>query len=261
VRKALVIAASSFFFYGLLRDMTLLKTLMLCAAIGSSYAISKIPPKYLAGAKYPVIGLSLILPFILIIYPWVRTNQAVLAATLVLAFYSIALFLVTLDEKGKKVHKEVTGLCLLYAASFTNLFLTGLSALILPLSISVLLFLFIANKARIMPFVAGLTVLAMIVLLVAGVHMGATGPWLNSVERYVLMGAAFALMLVGFVSFVKNPDFVSILGFFGLLYVSVDLLMSVGLHLKGILLAQPGLALFIVGPIVGMAMKGGKERL
>ena len=66
MRKALVIAASSLFFYGLLRDMTLLKTLMLCAAIVSSYAISKVPVKYLAGAKYPVIGLSLILPFGLI---------------------------------------------------------------------------------------------------------------------------------------------------------------------------------------------------
>jgi hypothetical protein len=261
VRKSLVIAASAFFFYGLLRDMTLLKTLMLCAAMASSYGISKIPAKYLAKAKYPVIGLSLILPLVLIIYPWIRGHHAVAVATLVLAFYSIALFLVTPDEKGKKVHNEITGLCLLYTASFIDLFLTGLSALILPLSISILLFLFIANKARTMPFVAGLTVLAMIVLLVSGVHMYATGPGLNIAERYVLLAATFALMLVGFVGFVKKPDFVSILGFFGFLFVSVDLLMSVGLHLKGILLQQPGLSLFIVGPIVGVAMKGGEEPL
>ncbi len=77
VKKGLVIAASSLFFYGLLRDMTLLKTLMLCAAIASSFAISKVPVKYLAGAKYPVIGLSLILPFVLIIYPWTRHHQAI----------------------------------------------------------------------------------------------------------------------------------------------------------------------------------------
>ena len=53
MRKALVIAASAFFFYGLLRDMTLLKTLMLCAAMGSSYAISRIPAKYVAGPSIP----------------------------------------------------------------------------------------------------------------------------------------------------------------------------------------------------------------
>jgi hypothetical protein len=29
---------------------------------------------------------------------------------------------------------------------------------------------------------------------------------------------------------------------------------------KGILLHQPTLALFIVGPVIGMALKGGKER-
>lgn len=140
MRKGLVIAASSLFFYGLLRDMTLLKTLMLCAAIGSSYAISKVPVKYLAGAKFPVIGMSLILPVVLIIYPWLRHHWAIIALTVVVAFYSIALFLVTMDEKGKKMYKEATGVCLLYAASFTSLFLTGLSALILPLSISALLF-------------------------------------------------------------------------------------------------------------------------
>ena len=261
MRKALVIAASSLFFYGLLRDMTLLKTLMLCAAIISSFVISKVPVKYLAGAKYPVIGLSLILPFGLIFYPWARSEKAIVAASLVLAFFSIALFLVTLDEKGKKAYKEITGLCLLYAASFTNLFLTGLPALILPLSIAVLLFLFIVNKTRVMPFVAGLTIAAVIVLLVSRVPLLSTGPWLNQMERYILMGAAFVLMLVAFVGFVKKPGFVNLLGFFGLLYVSVDLLMSIGLRLGGILLSQPGLSLFIVGPIVGVAMKGGKEAL
>jgi hypothetical protein len=260
VRKTLVIAASSLFFYGLLRDMTLLKTLMLCAAIAASFGVSKVPVKYLAGAKYPLIGLSLILPIALIIYPWTRGHWAIVPAALVLAFFSIALFLVTLDEKGKKAHKEVIGVCLLYAASFTSLFLTGLSGLILPLSIAVLIFLFIANKVRIMPFVAGLAVVGTIVLLASGTRILAAGPWLNSMEKYVLLGASFILMLVSFVGFVKKPDFVSILGFFGLLYVSVDLLMSIGLRFTGILLQHPALALFIVGPIMGVAMKEGGER-
>jgi hypothetical protein len=260
MRKGLVIAASSLFFYGLLRDMTLLKTLMLCAAIGSSYAVSKIPVRYLVGAKYPMIGMSLVLPVVLIIYPWTRHHWAVTPATLFIAFYAMALFLVTLDEKSKKMYKEVTGVCLLYAASFTSLFLTGLSALILPLSISALLFLFIANKMKMIPFVGGLGIAGTVVLLVSGVHMFATTQWLNAIERYVIMGAAFVLMLVSFVGFVKKPDFVNILCFFGLIFVSVDLLMSLGLRFSGLLLAQPGLSLLVVGPIIGVAMKGEKER-
>lgn len=260
MRKGLVVAASSLFFYGLLRDMTLLKTLMLCAAIASSYAISKVPVRYLLGAKYPVIGLSLILPLALIIYPWTRHYRAIVAACLVLSFYSIALFLVTLDEKGKKMHKELIGVCLLYAASFASLFLTGLSALILPLSISVLLFLFIANKVKMMPFVGGLTAAGIVVLLIAGVHVFTGVPWLNAIERYVIMSAAFVLLLVTFVGFVKKPDFVSVFSFFGLMFVSVDLLMSLGFRFSGLLLEQPGLSLFVVGPIMGVAMKGEKER-
>lgn len=261
MRKGLVIAASSLFFYGLLRDMTLLKTLMLCGAIGSSYAVSKIPVKYLVGAKYPMIGMSLVLPVVLIIYPWIRHHWAIAPVTLFIAFYGIALFLVTLDEKGKKMYKEVTGVCLLYAASFTSLFLTGLSALILPLSISALLFLFIANKMKMIPFVGGLAIIGTVVLLVSGVHMFAATQWLNAIERYVIMGAAFVLMLVSFVGFVKKPDFVNILYFFGLIFVSVDLLMSLGFKFSGLLLAQPGLSLLLVGPIIGVAMKGEKERV
>jgi hypothetical protein len=241
--------------------MTLLKTLMLSAAMASSYAISRIPVKYLAGAKYPVIGLSLALPVVLIIYPWIRHHWAITAATAVLAFFSIALFLVTLDEKGKTMHKELTGLCLLYAASFTSLFLTGLFALILPLSVSVLLFLFIANKVKMMPFVGGLTVVGVVILLISGVHVFAGAPRLNAIERYVVMSAAFVLMLVSFIGFVKKPDFVTVLGFFGLMFVSVDLLMTLGFRFSGLLLQQPGLSLFVVGPIMGVAMKGEKERL
>jgi len=260
VRKALVFVTSSLFLYCILRDVTLLKLLLLCAAMGLAYSISKIPSRYLAGAKYPLIGLSLVASAALILYPQARSNLLAAAAATLLAFYSIALFLVTSAEKGKKLHMEVVGLCVLYGAAFINLFLTRHSELLLPLSISVLLFLFIADKARIMPFVAGFTLISVIFLAISGVPILGPEPWPNTAERYVLLAAAFALLLVAFVGFVKRPDFVSILAFFGLLYVSVDLLMSVGFRLKGMLLHQPVLALVVVGPIVGVALKGGGER-
>ncbi len=118
---------------------------------------------------------------------------------------------------------------LLYGASSLNLFLTGHSELILPLSISVLLFLFIINRVTHMAAVAAYTR--------HGRHLPrpegrATARraivLLNDNERYVLLACAFALLLITFVAYLKRPDFITVLAFFGLLYVSVDLLMSVG---------------------------------
>jgi hypothetical protein len=260
VRKAVILFTSSLFLYCLLRDVTLLKLALLCGVIGFAYVISKIPSKYLAGAKYPLIGLSLAASPALILYPGVRLHLMVAAGAVLLTFYSVALFLVTLEEKPKKHHMEVVGLSVLYAAAFVNLLLTRHFELFLPLSVSVLLFLFIANRARIMPFAAGLTLVAVVALEISGVALLGGVPWPNAAERYVLLATAFALLLIGFVGFVRRPDFINVLVFFGVLYVSIDLLMSVGFRLKGILLQQPVLALFVVSPIVGMALKGGNEK-
>jgi len=260
VRKALILLTSALFLYCLLRDVTLLKLVLLCAVFGFAYIISKIPSRYLAGAKYPLIGLSLAASPALILYPAARSHQMAAAGAVLLAFYSIALFLVTLDEKTKKHYMEVVGLTVLYGAAFVNLLLTHHFELFLPLSVSVLIFLFVANRARIMPFAAGFTLLAVIALEISGVPLLGGIPWPNTAERYVLLGTAFALLLIGFLDFVKRPDFVNILVFFGVLYVSIDLLMSLGFRLKGILLQQPVLALFVLSPIVGMALKGGSEK-
>ena len=181
---------------------------------------------------------------------------------MLLAFYSIALFLVTMEEKDREIYKEVMGLSLLYGASALNLFLTGPLRAYAPLSVSMLLFLFIINRVRIMPFVAGYTVACVVVLVadrLAGARQGR--PASSTRERYALFACAFWRSSSStFVAFVKRTDMVAVLAFFGLLYVSVDLLMSVGFSLKGVLLHEPVLGLFVVGPLMGMVMKGGKER-
>jgi hypothetical protein len=197
---------------------------------------------------------------VLVIYPGLRPHAAIAGAAILLGFYSIALFLVTTCDAGKEAYKEITGLSLLYGASSLNLFLTGHSELILPLSISVLLFLFIINRATHMAFIAAYTIMAGVFLTLKGVPMFGSDVPLNDSERYVLLACAFALLLITFVAFLKRTDFITVLAFFGLLYVSVDLLMSVGFRLRAVLLYQPVLSLLIVGPLVGMVMKGGKER-
>ena len=131
---------------------------------------------------------------------------------------------------------------LLYGASSLNLFLTGHSELMLPLSISVLLFLFIINRIRIMAFIAAYTAACVVFLSLKGVPLFGSDVPLHDAERYVLLACAFALLLITFVAFLKRTDLITVLAFFGLLYVSVDLLMSVGFSLRAVLLYQPVLA-------------------
>ena len=260
MRRIIVLVISSLFFLCLFGDITVMKTLMCCLAVAGTYAISRIDPRYLLASRYPLIGLCFALSPVLIIYPALRPRPAIAGAAMLLAFYSIALFLVTTEEKGRKAYKEITGLSLLYGASSLNLFLTGYPELILPLSVSVLLFLFIINRITIMAFIAAYTVMCIIFFSLKGVPLLSKHVLLQDPERYVLLACAFALLLITFVAFLKRTDLITVLAFFGLLYVSVDLLMSVGFRLRAILLYQPVLALLIVGPLVGMVMKGGKER-
>ncbi len=260
MRRIIVLVISCLLFFCLFRDMTATKTLLCCLVMACAYGVSRIDPRYLLASKYPLIGLCLALSPVLIVYPALRPHAAVAGAAMFLAFYGIALFLVTTEEKGRKAYKEITGLSLLYVASSLNLFLTGHSELILPLSIAVLLFLFIINRIQIMAAVTAYTVVCLIFFGLKGVHLTGYDVPLHDAERYVLLACAFSLLLITFVGFLKKTDVVTVLAFFGLLYVSVDLLMSVGFSLRAVLVSQPVLSLLIVGPLVGMVMKGGKER-
>jgi hypothetical protein len=260
MRKAGVLVLSCLFLYSLSGQMSMIKVLMLIGGLISACLISRVPSKFVRAAKYPLIGLSLALPPALFLYPSFRVYRAVAGLAVFLAFYGLALFLVSLEEKGKQVYKEAAGLSLLYAASCINLFFTGHLELITPLSITVLLFLFIINKVRLMPFIAVYTVVAVGFSYFRGIGMFANGVAIDGVERYLLLGCGFALLLLTFVAYLQKPDFSTVLAFFCLLYVSVDLLMSVGLSFKSGLLYQPSLALFIVGPVIGIMLKGEKER-
>jgi hypothetical protein len=260
VRRIVVLVISCLFFFCLFRDMTATKTLLCCLVMACAYTVSRIDPRYLLASKYPLIGLCLVLSPVLVVYPALRSSGAIAGAAMFLAFYGIGLFLVTTEEKGREVYKEITGLSLLYGASSLNLFLTGHPELLLPLSAAMLLFLFIINRITVMAFIAVYSAAVVIGLACKGVPLLGTNVPLQDNERFALLACAFCLLLITFAAFLKRTDFITLLAFFGLLYVSVDLLMSVGFRLRAVLLYQPALALIILGPLMGMAMKGGKER-
>ena len=101
MRRIVVLVISCLFFFCLFRDMTAMMTLLCCLVMACAYAVSRIDQRYLLASKYPLIGLCLLLSPALVVYPALRSSQVIAGAALFLAFYGIALFLVTTDEKGR----------------------------------------------------------------------------------------------------------------------------------------------------------------
>lgn len=260
LRKALVLAASSLFLYGLFRDMTLAKTLLLIAGLAGAFLVSRIPVRMVIGIKYPLICLSFALSAGLFLSPSVRGCPAQLAA-LFLSFYSIALYLATDEEKAKKPYKHMIALTLLFISSSYNLIITSRPEVILPLTITSILFLFILDRVQSLPILGAYAVAILVVLYMR--HSTGFGwqPTPGGIERYLLLGAASLLLFISFLGFIKDSGPIRVVAFFGSLYLSIDLLMSIGFSFKGILMHQPSAALLIVSPLLGLTIKGGGERI
>lgn len=259
VRKAFILAASSLFLYGLFRDMTLAKTLLLVAGLVGAFLVSRVPTRVIVGIKYPLICLSFGLSAGLFVYPSLRGYPAQLAA-LFLSFYSIALYLATDEEKAKKPVKQMIALAVLFMSSSYNLIVTSRPEVILPLIITSILFLFILNRSKSLPILGAYTLVMVAILYVRHSTGFGCRLTLSGIERYLLLGTAFLLLFITFVGYIRNSGPISVVAFFGSLYLSIDLLMSVGFSFKGILVHQPSTALLIVSPLLGLTMKGSGER-
>ncbi len=253
-----LLVLSSLFFYSLFRDMNVVKTLLLCAAVAVAFAVSRAPSKYLVGAKYPLICLCFALSVMLILYPGLRTHWIVRFAAIFLAFFSLTLYVSTISEKGKGLYKEIIALSLLFVSVSANLILARSVEMFVPLSVTIFLFLFIVQRTRLVPL-AGLYVVIMLFLLYAErISIYGSRPELVGIERSIMLATAFLLLLITFIGFIRKAGAVWTVAFFGFLYASVDLLMSVGFSLKGLLLYQPVAALMILAPLAGVMLQGEK---
>jgi hypothetical protein len=259
VKRIALLLLSCLFFYSLFRDMNVVKTLLLCAAVGVVFIVSKAPARYVVGSKYPLICLCFALSAALIVFPAFRTKPVIRFTGIFLTFFSLSLYVTTISEKGKGLYKEILALSLLFISASLNLIMTRSVELFLPLSITILLFLFIMQRTKLLPL-AGAYVVAMLVFLyLKKVTMYGSGIDFGSVERYLVLACAFLLLLVTFIGFVRKAGPTWTIAFFGLLYASVDILMSVGFSLKGLLLYQPVAALLILAPLVGVTLQEGKR--
>ena len=260
MKKVFIYILASILLYSFFRELNAVKVMFISLGLASIYVIYRIPSKYIIATKYPIILLSFAATAGFFLYPKILIKYPVEAIIIFLSFYSITLYLITIEVKGKGLLKEVTALSILFIASSFNLFMIGRPLLMLSISISIMLFLFIVGRNRIVPFIAGYTLLMMVFLFIKKITMLGGGIRFSDMHMYLLLGTCFALLVLGFIGFVQQGNFMKLLAFFVSLYVAIDVLMVVGLKLSCGLLYQPVVLLCIVSPIIGVMLKTEGER-
>jgi hypothetical protein len=260
MKKALILSLTGILLYSFLRELTIPRLFLLCIGLGCSYAIYAMPPQYITGAKYPLIGLSLAASACFLFFPHIPVEFHLQGVVIFVSFYGVTLYLATLESHEKGFAREVTGLTLLFISSAINLILAGKSLFLLPLSLTVILFLFIIDRIRIVPFIVVYAASALFFLYRRGVTIFGTAPGFSELERYVLLGICGLFFAISFISLVKNTDALKTMAFFGFLFVSIDLLMVLGFRLSSGLAYQPFMALFIMVPLIGAMLKASEGR-
>lgn len=262
MKKVLIVILSALLVYSFFREYTPVKALIILAGAAAGYGIFRLPQRSVEAMKYPLIILSFMVTVLFFFYPRIALPDAARTAVVFLSFYAFIFYLIGMEDKGQDFFKEVTALSILFFSSGFNLFITGKLILILSFALALILYLFIIARHRIIPFIAAYAVIASFMVYRQGANIlgsGLTG--LSSINKYILLGASFALLVTSFVLIMKKSAFSTMLPFFGFLYIAMDILMVVGARFSTGLLYQPILFLVIIVPLTGTMMKaeGGKS--
>lgn len=261
MKKVFITIITALLMYSFLRELDLTKTLTALAGLGTIYIMYRLPMRILENMKYPLIILSLLVTASFFVYPKVPSVYALRVAIIFLSFYSLIFYTINMEEKPREFFKEITALSILFFSSCFNLFMAGALLLVLSFALALILILFVLERTRMLPFIAGYTLVAGILVWQHGDNIlggGLTG--LGDIQKYVLLASSFTLLIVSFVFFVKKKSIVKILPFFGFLYITVDVLMVLGLKLATGLLYQPVLFFALVSPLVAVMLKAEGEK-
>lgn len=261
MKKAVIYILASMLLYSFFSELNAMKIVFILLGLISVFAVSLIPIKVIIGAKYPTILLSFAGTAGFFIYPHLASSYPVEPIIIFLALYSIAFFLVTLEEKGHDVYKEMGGISILFLSASFNLAMTGKPILILPLALSIIFFLFVLGRHKIIVLMAAYTLAITIVLVYKHIPVLSAGVPLREINRYILFATSFVFLAISFIGFAKQGGRINILTFFGFLYVCVDLLLSTGLKMSGGLLYQPVISLFMISPLIGLMLKTERKRI
>ena len=124
-----------------------------------------------------------------------------------------------------------------------------------------MLFLFIIGRNKLMAIIGGYTLCIVVYLLIKKTAIAGLGLKVGDIDKYLLLGVTFILLIFSFIGFLKKPNTMKIMAFFGFLYLAVDILLVLGFRLSAGLLYQPVIALFIVAPLMGIMLKAEGERI
>jgi len=256
VKKVLIAILSLLLVYGLFREYTLARVLVIIAGTAAGYLIFRLPQRSIEAMKYPLIVISFMVTVLFFFYPKLAVPEAARTAIVFVSFYAFIFYLTGMEEKGQDFFKEVTALSILFFSSGFNLYITGKLVFMISFATALLLFLFIIGRNKIIPFIAAYAAIAAFMVYRQGAGLTGSGlTGLTEINRYILLGASFALLVTSFAFIMKKSTFTTMLPFFGFLYIAMDILLVVGARFSTGLLYQPVLFIAILVPLAGTMLK------
>jgi len=256
MKKVFITITTVLLLYSFMRELNLVNVLLMLGGLGTIYGIYRTPARYIEAMKYPLIILSFLITILFFVCPKVPLAYPAQVAIVFLSFYSVIFYIMNMEDKQKEFFKEITALSILFFSSSFNLFMTGKLLLIISFALALMLVLFILERTRMIPFIAGYTLIAGILVWRHGGNIlgsGLTG--IGSVEKYILLASSFAFLVTSFIMFMKKNTAAKILPFFGFLYIAMDILMVLGVKLSTGLLYQPVIFLVLASPLIGVMLK------
>ena len=164
MKKAFIAITAILLLYGFIRELNLMKVLLMLGGLGTIYAIYRTPARYIEAMKYPLIVLSFLVTVLFFVYPKVPLVYPARVAIVFLSFYSVIFYIINMEDKQKEFFKEITALSILFISSSFNLFMTGQLLLVVSFALALMLVLFILDRTPMVPFIAGYTLIAGILI-------------------------------------------------------------------------------------------------
>jgi hypothetical protein len=261
MKKTFIAITAILLLYGFIRELNLMKVLLMLGGLGTIYAIYRTPARYIEAMTYPLIILSFLVTVLFFVYPKVPLVYPARVAIVFLSFYSVIFYIINMEDKQKEFFKEITALSILFISSSFNLFMTGQLLLVVSFALALMLVLFILDRTPMVFFIAGYTLIAgVLIYRQSGNILGSGLTGFGSIEKYILLSSSFVFLVTSFIMFMKKNTVAKILPFFGFLYIAMDILMVLGVKLSTGLLYQPVIFLALVSPLIGVMLKTEGER-
>lgn len=207
MKKIFITIITMLLIYSFLRELDFTKTLTALAGLAAIYVMYRLPMRILENMKYPLIILSLLVTAFFFVYPKAPSMYALKATIVFLSFYSLIFYTINMEEKPREFFKEITALSILFFSSCFNLFMTGSLLLVLSFAMALILILFVLERTRMLPFIAGYTLVAGILVWRHGDNiLGGGLAGLGDIQKYILLASSFVLLIISFIFFVKKKE-------------------------------------------------------